>query len=646
MPLKTPNLDDRTFEDIKQEALKLIPRYAPGWTDWNESDPGITLIELFAWMTEMILFRLNQVPDKNYIEFLKLMGIELKPAEPASVDLTFTLTMGAATAVIPKGTRVGLAEEGGGDKPIIFETDEPLVVLGGELKEIQSLNGSSFNIYTEANSVTGKEWYYGFGRNALKDNALYLGILLDTEFPSKEVKLTFYLYTEDLISKGSHCDTNESSIFSSARVVWEFWNGSSWRALEVIKDTTRSFSQSGSVYFKGTPLMQRSSQGLITEEDLYWIRCRIVEPGYEIPPRIDSILLNTVTARNVNTVKGEILGSSDGKPDQQFILRNNFIIEGSLILQADEGSGWQTWEEVDNFHASGRDDAHYTLNRLTGEITFGNGTNGRIPLPHPGKNNIMALRYLYGGGKQGNAGADSITELQSSLAYVEKVTNKRPAAGGRDEETLDEVKTRGPMELKTRHRAVTGEDFEFLAMETPGIRIRRAKALPLFHPDYPNCRVPGVISIIIVPEGPGPNPLPAEGTIKTVCSHLNKHRLLTSEVYVLPPLYTEIKIKAEIIAGDDANAAALSLKLSENLARFFHPFTGGRDLKGWPFGGDIYYSDMYKIVLDTPGVERIEKILIYKDGEEQDKCENVEIPGNSLILSGEHELDVYYYRRE
>ena len=80
MPLPTPNLDDRRFQDILDEARRLIPRYCPTWTDHNLSDPGITLLELFAWMTDLLLYRLNRVPEKNYIKFLELIGVQLEPA--------------------------------------------------------------------------------------------------------------------------------------------------------------------------------------------------------------------------------------------------------------------------------------------------------------------------------------------------------------------------------------------------------------------------------------------------------------------------------------------------------------------------------------------------------------------------------------
>lgn len=92
MTLKTPNLDDRKFQDIVREARSKIPLYCPKWTDYNLSDPGITLIELFAWMVDLLLYRLNRVPEKNYIKFMELIGIRLEPAKPARVDVTFRLS--------------------------------------------------------------------------------------------------------------------------------------------------------------------------------------------------------------------------------------------------------------------------------------------------------------------------------------------------------------------------------------------------------------------------------------------------------------------------------------------------------------------------------------------------------------------------
>ena len=88
--LPNSRLDDRNFDDLVEECLLRIPRYCPEWTDHNVSDPGITLVELFAWLTDQMLMRFNQIPRKNYVAFLELLGICLQPPAPAQVRLTFT----------------------------------------------------------------------------------------------------------------------------------------------------------------------------------------------------------------------------------------------------------------------------------------------------------------------------------------------------------------------------------------------------------------------------------------------------------------------------------------------------------------------------------------------------------------------------
>ena len=99
MALPIPNLDDLRFQsDLVDEARKRIIQYCPEWTEYNISDPGITMIELFAWMTEMMVYRLNRVPEKNYLKFLEMLGFQMEPAKTAEADITFWLS-----ALLPLG---------------------------------------------------------------------------------------------------------------------------------------------------------------------------------------------------------------------------------------------------------------------------------------------------------------------------------------------------------------------------------------------------------------------------------------------------------------------------------------------------------------------------------------------------------------
>lgn len=659
MPLQAPILDDRTFAQIVAEAKTLIPRYTREWTDFNESDPGITLVQLFAWMTEMLIYRLNKVPDRNYIEFLRLLGIELQPAQPAKVELTFTLARNDLdTVIVPKGTQVAAASSGSG-APTVFELDESLIAIGAKLAAIQTFDGFSYSDQTTANSAPGQT-FAPFGSDARVDSALLLGFDSPLPFTSQQVNLTVYVHTDEK-KPITHCDLDLTAMPPPARIVPEYYDGSDWQAFEFDKDDTRAFSQSGHLYFDGPGDAVAKTKVGDVQTPLYWIRLRLDAATYEKPPLLEAILTNTAPATQALTVRGEVLGNTEGRPGQTFNVANTPIVVRdrpdtvktangivtvtSLRLEINEGSDFVVWQEVDDFHASGPNDAHYVLDRNSGAITFGDGNHGRIPVANFSKDaNVVAREYRYGGGKVGNAAAGSVTALQTTVESVASVTNLRAAYGGTDEETLEAAKLRAPLALKSNDRAVTPEDFEYLAMATPGARLRRAKALPLYHPSYPGVPLPGVVTVIVIPDSDAPNPMPNEVTRLLVCKHLNLHRLLTCEVYIAAPAYRLVKIRADVIVKASADLAVVKHGIETALGTFFHPLTGGNDQLGWPFGGTIYMSDVYRVVFGVDGVLRLRdnQLDILLDDEPQTFCRDVDINPGELVYNLGHDIRVAY----
>ena len=661
MPLQAPVLDDRTFDQILAQAKLLIPRYAPAWTNQSETDPGITLMELFAWMTELLLYRVNQVPELNYIKFLELLGIELQPANPAHAELTFTLTSSSVqTVIVPAGTQ---AASSGGDQPVIFETDEALIALGAKLKALQSFDGFAFDVVTTANGAAG-QWYYPFGPNAREGSALLLGFDSPVAFPSDQINLAVYVYTQGLAPMGHNCDLDLSILPVASTLVWEYWDGRFWSAISLNKDDSRAFTRSGHIYFEGPgTLITKDTMGNVTDAPLYWIRVRLQTNGYDQTPRLSAIQTNTVSSTQARTIRDEIVGGSDGRPDQTFQIANTPVIElatpytltgadgvavevTSVQLEVDEGAGFLAWQQVDDFFASKATDPHFTLDRTTGEIAFGDGQSGRIPVANPSNPNanIVARYYRFGGGKQGNIGAGSISALQTFVNGVDSVTNLQPTMGGTDEETLASAKLRAPQQLKSKDRAVTAEDFEYIAEQTPGVRIRRAKALPLVHPKFPGTPIPGVVTVIVVPDSDAPNPLPGDSTLATVCAELNLHRLLTSEVYVVAPTYHLVLIEASIVVQPNADLSEVKNNVETALTTFFDPLKGGADGTGWPFGGTIFISDVYRVILQVAGVARLldNQVVIWLDNQRQTFCRDVPIGNGELVYSSGHQLSVSY----
>ena len=126
--IPSPNLDDRTYKEIVDEAIRLIPHYCSEWTNHNPSDPGITLIELFAWMTEMMIYRFNKVPEKTYLALLDLLGLSLSPPQSSKVLLKYYPVEGyKGTVLLKRGMQVS-TESQSDHEAVVFETDKNLQI--------------------------------------------------------------------------------------------------------------------------------------------------------------------------------------------------------------------------------------------------------------------------------------------------------------------------------------------------------------------------------------------------------------------------------------------------------------------------------------------------------------------------------------
>lgn len=655
MPLKDylPQIDDRRYDDILTELRTRVARYAPewrpgesAWTDVNHNDPGITLAQVFAWQADMLLYRLNKVPALSYIKFLQLIGIELMPAQPALAEVTLPVSPTHPQPLVRIPLRAQLsADPGDGGPPLIFETLRGLVAFRAALASLRTYDGNQYRDVTVDNAAPALG-FEPFGPRPDVDAALLLGFDDPAPLPTGEIlDLAVVSLASNTAQQYLACGATPQ-FYAPAQLLWEYQTTTGWQRLNVLKDDTLALSRSGHVSLRLPATAMPKTKVLASDtKSYYWLRVRVAKSQYENPPRLLAVRSNTVAVEQAETLRDEVLGGSDGSRNQSFQLAGKPVVRGSLILEIEQSDrGFEAWTEVEDFFGSGPGDLHYVLNGTTGEIAFGDGVNGAIPVAYVNnpRGNVVAREYRVGGGARGNVAAGTLSALATRIDGIDTngIANLQDAHSGRDEETLDEAKKRAPRSLKSRDRAVTAEDFETLAQAAGNVK--RAKALPLFHPDFPTQPIPGVVSVVVVPDSKEARPMPSEGTLRSVCAYLDQRRLLTTELYVLKPHYQEIEVAVDVVAGNDTDLAQLADAINATLDAYFHPLKGGEDQQGWPFGGTIYYSRVYQRVFALVGVTSIGRLVLSLDGIEQPVCTDVAIAAHGLLYSGEHRVAVNY----
>ena len=478
------------------------------------------------------------------------------------------------------------------------------------------------------------------------DPAIYLGF--DRRFENRPVNLYVGVIESPQPLQGTVVD-------------WEYWDGQRWQPLDTTDDS-RGLTRAGIVSFMGPAGMQRSTR---FGDDLYWIRARLAQ-GAESKEvfQLTGIFPNVVWAHNATSISNELLGSSNGQPNQHFRLARSPVNSGQQIeikeagrpsaediarLEA-EGEAdpvrevvnriakttdiWVRWHAVDNFHGSKPDSRHYVIERSSGQIRFGDGVQGMIP--PPGRDNVRAALYQVGGGRAGNVPARTVAFLKRAVPFVDGATNPFPAGGGADQETLAEVQRRGPRTLKHRDRAISAEDYEWLAREA-SVQVARTLCIPAA--DGSDA---GRVTVLLVPDSDDPAPYPPPGLVRDVERYLDERRPPTVALRIAGPEYVTVSVSVTIVPTSLDEAELTRARVQARLVEFLHPLTGGPQGEGWDFGRDVYVSEIAQVVEDTEGVDHVAALRISgalgDDDRTREGGTRVEVMDDrgELVASGTH----------
>jgi predicted phage baseplate assembly protein len=644
MSLPVPNLDDRRFQDLVDDAKRLVQQKCPEWTDHNVSDPGVTLIELFAWMTDQLLYRLNRVPDRNYIKFLELIGVKLFPPAAAHAPITFWLSAPQPdTVVIPTATEVATPRTDT-QEAIVFSTTEDLPIVTASLEKVATRAGAKV-VKDHSDELAIRSGFFCFETPPKPGNELLIG--LSKAVPSNIVNLSLGCRIE-----GVGVDPNNPPL------AWEAWTGSGWTECELETDTTGGLNRDGSVLLH---VPRGHTTSVISQISAGWLRARVSEayegqPQYSASPEITGAsaftIGGTADGMNAELIRDEVLGTSEGVAGQRFALLHPPVVaaEKPLTVEVSEGSeGWQEWNERPNFAASGAKDRHFVMDAVNGEIQLGLAVrlaDGALRnygyVPEKGSYVRVPL-YRSGGGSRGNVAPRTLSILKASIPYVERVENRRAATGGVDGEDLEAAKVRGPILLRTRDRAVTAEDYEHISREAaPEV----ARVRTLTGGEGTDAGVVKVLLVPAVPTDSGRLPfealIPADETLERVTRRLDESRVIGTRIMVEPPVYRGVTIVAKLRARARTDPRRLQEQALETLFRYFHPTIGGPDGSGWPFGRPVMSGEVYSALQALRGTELVEEVRIFGadpiTGERGKATERLEVEPSALVFSYDHQV--------
>jgi hypothetical protein len=663
MTLIGPILDDRSYDDLRRELLRRIPTYTSEWTDDNESDPGVVLLELFAHLGETLLFRFNQIPDATKVAFLRLLGQQPRPAQLARSLLV--LTTGQPEGVhVPRGTEVRASsvpfgtedevhawpiEVRGVGKTALPDSADPreqarrkdavarrpkadrdAAAVSGTLFYTTTVllpdppqpDAAGLDVSTTADQalwialLASTRLLAGDQRKALGRGVVYLGVVRDELVPQP--------FDLQATTAGQGVVTAASAAAEAPpAVLWELWDGpppagrpTTFTPLEVVGDTTRGLTTTGIAKLTLPAQLQdltgRPGDGswdsppLLDDPELAarvlgWIRATRPVGETTAVHGVRWVGVNAVSVVQALTAQPELLGTGTGDPARTYPLSKNPVVAGSVRLEVEEVDGWHPWTEVDSFAASRPGDPHFAVDLTAGSVRFGS----RSRVPQIGQR-IRVVSYRYGGGSAGNVPLGGISSL-NGVGGV-KVSQVLPAVGGQDAATLDDALQEVPEAIHRRDRAVTADDLRALTMQLQGVR--RAETLPLMHPDAPREQTPGAVSVMVFPTEDLAHPsapTPDLALMRRVATDLDTRRLLTCELYVIPPTYRRIAVAAGVHVRDGYQVDAVRRWVELILRQYLAPVPPyGPDGQGWPLGRAVRRAELEAVAVQVDGVEYLE----------------------------------------
>lgn len=656
MPLPLPDLDVRAYDSLVEEARNLLQGIAPEWTDYNASDPGITLIELFAYLTEIGSYRLNRVTPQQRRAWLRMLGYAVAPAGIARTPLVLERGAPGMPVHLPRGVQV--CDDSGA---MVFQTAARLDVHQATLVAMLTRHAGQWRDHTRTiNSFDQR--YAPLGEEPQPDDTLYLGFDQPLEGEGSQIRL--FVFGEDTATdqatwraliqeeraarreRRATCPqgSNDAGGFwqhYGVRLAWEYCGkDNKWHTLPGLRDRTRGLSLSGAVSFTGLAENSHKRSDAGSHAGLFYIRCRMLRGAYDRVPGIRGVHINVIMAEHAADQPTAMThGPAFGWAGESFSLPVAPPAPGRTRLEVTFSSGpRELWQEVPDWDRSGPFDPHYVVQRETGLVSFGDGRLGRV-LPADG---VVEARYAVGAGESGNLPTGTLKHLLrtgSGLGLPASLVVSQPvdAWGGAEPEMLEQAEGRAARGLPQARCAVTLQDYERLARQVPGFPVARAWAVAGFHPQHAWAPAAGCVTVVIVPDG-RLHASPTKAMLRGIAAYMGRRRPIATELHITGPRYTRVTVQARLWLKEAAEAGQTLAEARAALDTFFHPLHGGPEGRGWPAGRDVYRSEVLAVLMAVAGVRQVGELEMQLDDAPAARCGNIMLCPDALVISGTHRL--------
>lgn len=658
MPLPVPNLDDRRFDDLVAEARERLATHLPELTQVAPGDPVHGFIDLFAWLTETILYRANLIPERQRRILLNLLQIPVRPARPARGVVC--VDAGPTSVMLPPLLKDGSQLRGGKQSlttqgelqptclalQVLIKqglTSDDLAALGMTLQDLHE----QFGLRKGETPKPFQPRRFDLGRERLSlarslDHSFYLACIAPKQLDDNLDLLRDNLAGIRLnlaIAPADDLEGDSVGDLEARNLLWELVapgadGATRFLPLDVISDTSLGGRQTGVVrlrlpnnsalfedFANADPMFDGSKNLPPALDDAVeatrvalWLRLRCPDaPDLQL----GYLGLNGVDVLAQGLRRDRIVGLGTGLPDQVVALPDQQIDAGSLDLQVEEEGVWVPWQGVDYLAGQGPDARVYRLNPESGHVSFGDGLeNGRRP---PRGARIRIARYRHGGGEGGNLPAGSIKEIVDGSPRF-KLRHEWPLRGGRDAETVEQAEQRIPQFLTHRNRAVTATDFQLICRGNPVNPVARAEVIEGFLPgntlDAARRDVPGVVSVFVLPPaevGIGNWPKPNKALLKDLFNYLLNRILVGTELYVLSPQFVPLAVSI-LVQVREAQTEQQTLKaVQAAVTEYLWPLApGGANGEGWALGRAVRANELLTQAARVEGVQSVNAVALFE----------------------------------